>query len=137
MKKILVATNKHETNYFAFTTKEEQESAALKVFETNNGLEYYYDLEDDGELDELVDDLKKAHKEWDSLSKIDGPSGKILDVMRDLKEVIARLPKEIRERREQIALYQMAKRGDAQAAMKLISLRKHYEYESIEVEDLK
>ena len=131
--KILVAKNKHDTDYYKFGTEEEQKAAALALFQANDDMSYYYNLDADC-LAENEEELKEVNAE---LTKFDSTEVGLLSKMHvdGLKNKKKRLERTIDEDKKQVELYTKAKAGDAKAAWTLLKLRKDHEYEGFEIRE--
>lgn len=130
--KILVATNKYDTEYYLYDTPEQQALAALNLFKTNDGLSYYQDISEP-DLVAMEKQIEELTLEIDKSVKADISDSYIAK----LRTKLSAYQRQVKEDKVQSELYVKALAGDAQAAFKLIKLRKDAEYEGWEVKEVK
>ena len=137
--KVLAHKDKHSDNFWDASTKEKEAAAFLRMFELldNEGGKYSYYADLDEGTSELVQEVQELQSIKASFER--GTLAKIAE--RALGSELEQLPRKERELascQSQLALYKLAKKGDAKAARRFVELRKDYEYEGwdfIEVEN--
>lgn len=132
--KIIVAKNKHSTEYFKFTTEEEQKASVLKLFELNDNMSYYCQLDQEG-IDYINAELEGVKHEVKCLEGVTlGMTTQLhLDTLKKKRD---RLEKSLSEQKKEVDLYSKAKAGDPKAAYTLLKLRQDHEYERFEIEEV-
>lgn len=130
--KILVATNKYDTQYFRFDTEEEKTASALKLFKLNDDLSYYDGIPDEAEQAELSKSIETTELEIENAIKADISDSYI----KKLRERVRSNKQELKDGKIEAGLYARAKAGDAKAALDLIKLRKDAEYENWDVKEV-
>ncbi len=132
MKKLLVWFHKHDTVYVDASTQKAEEAAYKYLFRCMQEEQFYYDLEDE----EQQQEMKKELEGYDSIKRLlDDPQTPVAlkEASRVSLQHLDRVRRDYEELQLQTDIYNRAKEGRVDSIRRLLRLRNDYEYERVTV----